>query len=241
MHVNVRMERVFETEDARLSALLTIQMDCFPPQHLWLSYTILCIDGNAGWKGTPLPDLTIALCALSKSVQSRTHYFVHVAACYTSTLCSIVDVAANKCAFASGCVQQQIRCQESTGRAAKTAIRISTGTGGTSTATCTHHLCNSTATELAATNTESNCTDLTFLESHCTVYAATGKLCWYFTQICYRPLYFLSNKCAVFETVLPGRIAFSMYSNSCNGFFDIIKQCDHKYATPPPLTQFYVF
>ena len=60
MHVNVRMERVFETEDARLSALLTIQMDCFPPQHLWLSYTILCIDGNAGWKGTPLPDLTIA-------------------------------------------------------------------------------------------------------------------------------------------------------------------------------------
>ena len=43
MHVNVWMERVFETEDARLSALLTI--------HLWLSYTILCIDGNAGWKG----------------------------------------------------------------------------------------------------------------------------------------------------------------------------------------------
>ena len=66
MHVNVRMERVFETEDARLSALLTIQMDCFPPQistwigATWLSYTILCIDGNAGWKGTPLPDLTIA-------------------------------------------------------------------------------------------------------------------------------------------------------------------------------------
>ena len=36
-----------------------------------------------------------------------------------------------------------------------------------------------------------------------------------------------------------------MYSNSRNGatpfFFDIIKQRDHKYATPPPWKQFYVF
>ena len=35
-----------------------------------------------------------------------------------------------------------------------------------------------------------------------------------------------------------------VYSNSRNGatpFFDIIKQCDHKYATPPLWKQFYVF
>ena len=34
------------------------------------------------------------------------------------------------------------------------------------------------------------------------------------------------------------------YSNSRDGampFFDIIKQRDHKYATPPPWKQFYVF